>query len=102
MLARRVSLPIAANGIVSRDRAAMQWRSCGDEAAQEQKLAGGDSRGLTAPAQATVCLLISRSLTYLLPIGRVKDGMGRLRREQSIRVASRFRRVSSFLALITQ
>ena len=36
------------------------------------------------------------------PDGRVKDGIFRLRAEQSISVASRFARVSSFFALITQ
>ena len=36
------------------------------------------------------------------PDGRVKDGMFRLRAEQSISVASLFARVSSFFALITQ
>ena len=47
------------------------------------------------------------SYRHLMPLhfdpdGRVKDGMFRLRAEQSISVASRFERVSSFFALITQ
>jgi hypothetical protein len=41
-------------------------------------------------------------LRHFDPDGRFNDGMFRLRAEQSISVASRFERVSSFFALITQ